>query len=647
MVRDISARQKSVTKTVTGPPEQVAFDENGNPRIPVLKFAEKLGVDIETVSVKETEKGRYVSATIVEKGLATKTVLKTILPGIILSIPFPKAMRWGCGDISFARPIQWVTALFGGKAVIFKLDGVKSGRYTRGHRFLHPAKINITSPETYIDQLKTASVLCEVDKRRTMINEEIKLAAETINGTVVPDPELLDTVTQLVEYPAVAVGKFDEKFLRLPDEILITAMREHQKYFAVYGKGRQLIPHFIVVNNTPAKDMALVAKGHERVLRARLEDAMFFYDNDLSGALENSVEKLKGVLFQAKLGSMFDKTIRVQKLAEYIADEVGQNAESAPSSLKPNASRAALLCKADLVSQVVVEFPKLQGIMGRIYASKEKEPMDIPMAIEEHYRPTYSGGALPETPTGAVVAIADKMDSICGCFSAGLIPSGASDPYALRRQGIGILQIMMDKGFSFSLSDLIRESLVHYLPDDKEKTDEVYAMVYAFLKDRMTNILVDKGFSKDVVAAVTHISVDCVPDAWQKVAALDTLKQAPDFEPLAVAFKRVVNIIKKSDLDITKDLSAAVNTDLFEDPCETELYQAVREVGTSVSNHMNLGKFEKALLDIATLRDPVDRFFDDVLVMADDERIRHNRLALLGLIAALFENLADFSKLST
>jgi glycyl-tRNA synthetase beta chain len=645
MIADVASKQTSVTNQVLGPPEKVAFDEKGNPLVPAVKFAEKLGIGMSRISVKETDKGRYLSATVTEKGLPSRTVLKTLLPEVILSIPFPKSMRWGCLPISFARPIQSILALLGKDVVSFDLGNLKSGRLTFGHRFTHPGKIKISNPEEYVDRLKQADVLCDVENRKNLIQGEIQKAAGDVHGVLLSDDELLDIVTNLVEFPAVADGRFDDKFLKLPDEILITSMREHQKYFAVTdGKGK-LIPHFIVVNNTPAKDMNLVVKGHERVLRARLTDAMFFFDNDLSAPLEDNVEKLKGVLFHAKLGSMFDKTLRIRKLSEYIADRTTIGNEDA--DVKDCVSRAAFLCKADLVSHVVVEFPKLQGVMGRVYAGKSNEPENVPEAIEEHYRPTYSGAELPKTIAGAVVAIADKMDSICGCFSAGLIPSGASDPYALRRQGIGIVLILIEKGFSFSLSGLIKKSLDLYMPGETEKLHAVALQVQSFLKDRMANILADKGFARDVIAAVTDVSVDCVTDLFKKVEALDQLKQAPDFEPLAVAFKRVVNIIKKSGPDIHKGRSVSVNSDLFEHPCEAELLAAVKDVALSVSSSLEGGRFDLALLTIASLRKPVDAFFDGVLVMAENENLKNNRLALLGMIAALFENLADFSKLST
>ena len=648
MVADVADRQQTVTEDLMGPPEKVAFDENGNPRVPAVKFAEKAGVPVEKLKIMDTDKGRYLYARLTRKGLVTKNVLKKILPEVIRSLPFPKTMRWGSSQFTFARPIQTLCALLGKEAVIFELAGIKSNRYTFGHRFLHPGKIKLASPNDYIAALAKAHVCVDIATRRQMIEAEIKKAAETINGAVVPDEGLVDTVTQLVEFPAISVGTFDDRFLELPDEILITAMREHQKYFAVAGKDNSLVARFIVVNNTPAKDMQLVAKGHERVLRARLEDAMFFYKNDASRPLEENVEKLSGVLFQAKLGSMYDKTLRIRKNGRYLAEALSRDADVAARfpDLADSVDAAAKLCKADLVSQVVVEFPKLQGIMGRIYAALNGASPDVAAAIEEHYRPVYSGGRLPNSLCGALLAIADKTDSICGCFSAGLIPSGASDPYALRRQGIGIVQIMAQHRLMFSLRQVIKYAVSLYIEDDTGKIDDVTGQVQTFIRDRMANLLAEEGYSKDVIASVIEVSANCVPELWKKVDALEKLKKAPDFEPLAVAFKRVVNIIKKSAASETQD-AASLSTVLFEHPSETALNAAADEAIQEASDCLNRQEFDQALVAIAGLRGPVDDFFDGVMVMTDNPAVRNNRLALLAKIAGLFETVADFSKLST
>lgn len=637
-VEKVAAKQTPLTSEVIGPPEKISFDQDGRPTMAATKFAEKVGVSVKALSVKETDKGRYVCALVTEKGQATQTLLKRILPEVILATPFPKTMKWAELNIYFARPIHSIVALLGNKAINFSLEDIKSGRYTYGHYFMHPRKVKISSSKDYAKSLQSANVLVDLETRRKIVEKEIHKAAKSVGGEILPDDELVDIVKNLVEYPFATAGSFDKGFLEVPGEVLITAMREHQKYFAVVDKKGNLMPCFVAVNNTRTKDMKLVATGHEWVLRARLADAQFFYKSDLEESSNQRVEKLKGVLFQAKLGSMHEKVKRLQKMAGFLADNVDKGA-----NLKKHAARAALLSKSDLVSQVVGEFPKLQGIMGRVYATVEKEPKSVAAAVEEHYRPIHSGGALPETMTGAVLSIADKIDNICGFFSVGLTPTGASDPYALRRQGIGIIQIMIDKGFSFSLRGMIEKSLKLYGVKGAKKIKDVADQVNTFLNNRLTHLLVEDGYSKDVVAAVTSVSADNVPDLWNRAQALQDLKTAPDFEPLAVAFKRVVNIIKKAKAFKAKP----VKENLFEHDSEAALYAAYQTVKDKVSANLDKGNLNKALHEIASLRDTVDAFFDGVLVMSKDKKIRNNRLSLLARIADLFETIADFSKIST
>jgi glycyl-tRNA synthetase beta chain len=396
------------------------------------------------------------------------------------------------------------------------------------------------------------------------------------------------------------------------------------------------MPGFVAVNNTRTKDMDLVATGHERVLRARLSDARYFYNADVQIPMEEWVEKLKGVLFQAKLGSMHEKVMRVKTLAGWLADEV--NPEE-----RETVTRAAHLCKADLVSQVVGEFAKLQGVMGRIYAQVAGEKPDVATAIEEHYRPTHSGGKLPGTETGALLSIAEKIDSICGCFSVGLIPTGAADPYALRRQGIGILQIMRSRKISVSLPDLVSKGVSLFADKCTESPDQIADRLLTFLKNRLSRLLADEGISKDVVAAVISASADRIPDVENRAEALEKLKGNADFEPLAAAFKRVENILRKS----AETDTAKVAPSLFENASETALYEKSETVKDQVDRLIAQGNLDSALSTIATLRNPVDTFFDDVMVMAENEDIRRNRLALLATISAIFGQIADFSQIST
>jgi len=644
-VENVARKQKSIKSEVIGPPAKVGFDENGMPTMAARKFAEKVGVPVSKLTVKETPRGSYLSAEKMERGLATQTLLKEILPEVILSIPFPKKMRWADLDIEFARPIHSILALLGRSIISFYLGNIKSGRYTYGHSFMAPGKIKLDVADDYLEKLRSSWVLADIEERRKMLERGITGVAQKLGGRILPDNELLDIVNNLVEYPVPVAGKFDETFLEVPDEVLINAMREHQKYFAVVDTDNKLMPSFIAVNNTVARDLSLAAKGHERVLRARLADAQFFYQGDLEVTDDERVEKLKGVLFQAKLGTMYEKIERVAKSGEYLASLVDYRPapDTRDPDLKTQVSRAARLSKADLISQVVGEFPKLQGVMGRIYAIVSGEPPMVAAAIEEHYRPVYSGAPLPKTPVGAILSISDKIDSICGCFSVGLIPTGASDPYALRRQGIGIIQILRDKGFSFSLRELIQNSVAQFGEKSDPENIDLIEKVYRFLQNRIAYLLAEDGFSKDTVAAVLSVSCNNIPETWSRVGALEKLKAKPDFEPLAVAFKRVVNIIKKAD-----DFQAAdVDQKLFQHASEPALLAAYAAVKKKVEDHLGKDLFDQALVEIASLRDAVDAFFEGVMVMTDDMAVRRNRLALLGLIATLFGGFADFSKLST
>jgi len=637
-IQQVADKQKSLTSEVLGPPEKVGFDNNGNPTTAALKFAEKVGVSVNALKIKGTQKGRYVCVRVAERGQATRTLLKTILPEVILKTPFPKTMKWAELNITFARPIHYIVALLGNQVIPFEVGATKSGRHSFGHYFMQPKKIKISSPDDYVKTLKDAQVIIDFEERRKLVEKEINKAAKGVGGKVLPDEALIDINKNLVEFPIATAGNFDKVFLEVPGEILITAMRHHQKYFAVVDDSGNLMPSFIAVNNTRTKDMNLVATGHERVLRARLSDAQFFFKSDVQESMDEWVERLKGVLFQAKLGSMYEKVQRIQKIAAYLAD-----ATEKKENVKQQVLRAAWLCKADLVSQVVYEFPNLQGVMGRNYASIKKEPNAVAVAIEEHYRPTYSGGPLPETEIGGLLSIADKIDSICGFFSVGLTPTGASDAYALRRQGIGIIQIMNDRGFSFSLKKLIEKSLSIYGIKGVKKIKEIADPIYTFIQNRVTYQLIEEGFSKDVIAAIADADTDHVPNVWNRARALQDLKAAADFEPLAIAFKRVVNIIKKADLPAKKK----VDEKLFEHESEKALYSAYKDLKGKVSNHLAKGHFDRALREIAKLRDPVDAFFDGVMVMSKEKKIRNNRLSLLGLISDLFGLFADFSKIST
>ncbi len=635
MVKNVADMQNLKTSTIKGPPERIRFDENGNPTIAAEKFASKAGITMDQIKIEETSKGRYLTAVIQEKCESSVSILESLLEKEILSIPFPKRMRWGDLSISFARPIISLVGFLGEKILDFKVGNIKSSSHILGHQFMYPGKVKIESADNYIEVAESVGVIPDIEKRKAIMIKAVEACANEHHAQILEDDELINMVTNLVESPFPVVGKFDDEFLEVPDEVLITAMREHQKYFAMTDEDGNLKPLFIAVNNTRAKDMQLVAKGHETVLRARLSDAKFFYEADLESSMDEFAEKLKNVTFQEKLGTVYNKTLRIGNLVQYLAEESSYEDKD---GLKLNVTRAAQICKADLVSQIVIEFTKLQGLIGRAYALKAGEKEDVASAIEQHYRPVYSGGKLPENPTACLLAIADKLDTICGCFSVDLIPTGGTDPYALRRQGIGIIQIMLKENLVFSFTAMIDKGLEAF-GDDAAKKAELSLKIIAFFKKRMVNILMDTGLSKETVNSALWASFDNLPDVVLRARALESLRRQPDFEPLSITFKRVENILKKAN---AKAL-LPVDESLFEDPSEKGLFSAVNEVGQIVEGLIQEGNYDKALSHIATLRPKVDTFFDDVMVMAEDVKLRQNRIALLSSVSGLFKNIANFS----
>ncbi|MCF8036325.1 MAG: glycine--tRNA ligase subunit beta [Desulfobacteraceae bacterium] len=639
VVEDVAERQSPVTHQLMGPPERVAFDDNGRPTKAARKFAEKAGVSVNRLKLKETEKGRYVCITKTDRGRAAAGVLREVLPEFIGAIPFPKTMRWGELRTAFARPVHSIVALLGDRAISFAFGDTKSGRHTFGHRFMRPGKIRLAASEDYLDALADAYVLADMEQRRAVMQDRMKRAVARAGGYILEDAGLVETNTNLVEYPEVVLGSFEEKFLELPREVLVTAMREHQRYFAVVDGQNVIMPYFIAVNNTRARDMRVVTAGHERVLKARLEDARFFYRTDLNISPDERMESLKSVVFQAELGSVHDKTLRIRTLGERLCRELDLG-EDVPARV----DRAAMLCKTDLVSHVVIEFPKLQGTMGRIYAQTANEPEAVANAIEEHYRPAYSGGPLPAAITGAILSIVDKIDTICGCYYVGLVPTGASDPYALRRQAIGIIQTALDQELEFSLAGIIHAGMEMFGLSGRDLDDKADA-VFAFMQSRMAYLLEDSGIPRDLAAAAISASADNICDVRRRAGALQRMKSAPDFDSLAVGFKRVVNIIRKADPADTTD--SKVSPDLFADPAETALHEAALRAREGVLRHLKQKEIDAAFTEIGGLKPQVDAFFDTVLVMAGDPAIRKNRLALLKQISDLFDRLADFSRIST
>ena len=630
VVTGVEAEQPDAEITALGPAKNIAFGPDGNPTKAAEGFARGQGVDVATLQVVTTDKGEYVAAVKKETGRPTAELLPAILPRLIGTIPFKKSMRWGDNDIRFARPIHWIVALFDGIVVPFSFGPTRSGNVSRGHRFMADTAFPVRDFSHYLEECERHFVIPDPARRKEIIRREVEQVAAAAGGRLLPDEGLLDEVTYLVEYPSVVRGAFATAFLDVPREVLITSMRSHQRYFSIVDGDGKLMPGFITVNNTLTSDPTVVVKGNERVLRARLSDARFFFEEDKKVPLADRVEALKAVVYQQKLGTSFEKMERFRALAEGLANRL------APAA-KEKVSRAAWLCKADLVTGMVGEFPEVQGIMGREYALLQGEEREVAVAIAEHYLPTQAGGALPASDIGALVSIADKLDSICGCFGVGLIPTGAADPYALRRAALGIIAIILNRGYRLSLPDLIDRSLTLLEPKLTRPKAEVATEVREFFRGRFVNLQAGE-FAGDAVEAAVAVGYDDLVDARARIAALAEFKAHPDFGALAIGFKRAANIVKEG-------VDTPVNPALFTDPAEGELCAAFAGVKATVEEKVAGHAYLEALTEIATLRGPIDTFFEKVMVMAEDEGVRANRLALLTGIARLVGGIGDFSRL--
>lgn len=631
-VTGVAMEQARQELLVTGPSVKVAFDAEGKPTRAAEGFARSNGVDVSQLSTMETDKGAYIYVSRVIEGSPTADRLPEILSRTIASIPFRKSMRWKDLDVRFARPVHWIVALFDGAVVPFSFGILESGNVSRGHRFMAPEHFPVQGEKSWIAECERRFVIPDPAKRKEIIAREVERLAHAAGGEVNRDDALLEEVTYLVEDPTALMGGFEEKYLELPRELLITSMRGHQRYFTLSGKDGKLLPRFITVANTRAEDPAVVVRGNERVLRARLSDAMFFWKEDRKVKLETRLEALKSVVYQAKLGTSYEKVTRFRELAVWLS-------ETFSPADRDLTDRAALLAKCDLETGMVYEFPELQGIMGREYARLEGEDPRVARAIHEHYLPTQAGGELPSDTVGSFVSVADKIDTVCGCFGVGLIPTGTADPYALRRNAIGILNILLARGMHLSVPELVDRALALLEPKLTRPLAQVRGDVVEFFRARFLNMLASQGYPQDVVEAVLSASFSDPVDALERVKALAELKGREDFEPLAVAFKRIGNIIKGG-------LDVPVNPAQFEASCEQDLFQALQQVRGEADGFVARGNYAAALRTIATLRSPVDTFFDGVMVMAKDEAVRNNRLALLTAVAGLFRGIADFSRIA-
>ena len=649
-VRDAQADSESVEK---GPSVQVAF-KDGKPQTPAIKFAEKWNIAVEKLERIKDAKGEYIAARVTRKGRTAEQILSELLPAEINALYWPKNMYWRAGKPErFVRPVRWMVALLGDRAVPVEFGGVTAGKVSRGHRLLTaPAStVEIQEPASYAAKLKAAGVLARRDERHEFIRKALDKATRAVAGARWrEDPSLLATVVNLTEFPGVILGNFDREFLSLPEEVLVTVMRDHQKYFAVEDAGGKLAPHFLAVMNTDADPQGIIRHGHERVLRARFNDARFFWDTDQKHPLRERVEWLKSVTFQKELGSYFEKTMRVQRLGSQVCAALNDGNKNA-AVRDGVVHKAALLAKADLTAELVKEFTELQGIVGGLYAQAQGLDAAIAGAIYDQYKPQSMEDAVPRTVEGAVLSIADKADSIAGMFALGLVPSGSKDPFALRRQANAIVRTIAEHQFTISISRLMADALAQYTGTAAEKkfkpAGEFTPAIESFFRERIEFYLREaKGFAYDVVNAVLAVNADDVVDAAARAAAVAKVRGSEDFESISAAFKRTKNILRQAS-ESKKTVAVSFKPELSADAAERALAEAMDRTSPRVRELSGQRDYAGALAEMATIRPAVDTFFDKVMVMVEDENVRANRLALLQSLLNDFSTIADFSEIVT
>lgn len=625
IVKDLAEKQEDVSSENRGPSVQIAFDADGNPSKAAQGFARGQGVDPKDL----VEKDGYVYAMVHEEGKATAELLQDLLKDLICGLSFPNNMRWADLDFKFIRPLRWIVALLDDEVIPFEVAEVKSGRTSRGHRFLSQGDFEIANADSYEKACEENFILVDQDKRKAVIREQIEEVAKANGGTAEITEDLLEEVLYLVEYPTALCGKFEDKYLKLPAEAVITPMRDHQRYFPVKAADGSLMPLFITVRNGGKEHLETVQHGNERVLRARLEDAQFFFDEDRKKSLEEHREKLKTVVFQQGLGTMYEKSERLMELAEFIADELG-----ADEKVHKHAKRAAELCKADLVTGMVQEFTELQGIMGREYAKLDGECEKVAIAIDEHYMPRFAGDNQPQSEAGRIVSVADKIDTIVGTFSRGKIPTGSQDPFALRRQALGLVNMMIEAKYTLSLSKVVAKAMDLYQITDEAARMKMQQDVADFMRLRLKNVLEDVRY--DVVDAVLE-NVDDLYAVSLRAEAVAKFVASDAATANIQAFVRAANLAKKAD-------AAAINEALFNTDEEKSLYQVYTATASSVDSLVAGHDYDGAIDALTELSAPIDAFFDGVMVMDKDEKIKNNRLGLLKSIDALVNRVADFSK---
>ncbi len=626
-VDELASQQPDRTVNLDGPPVQAAFDKDGNPTQAALGFAKKCGVELSQID----QSGPKLKFSQSIAGQSTVSLLPGIVEAALNDLPIPKRMRWAARKDEFVRPTQWLVMLFGHHVVDCEILAQKAGRMSRGHRFHANYDVVIESAASYSHDLRGAFVVADFAKRREQIAARVEVLAKAENGTAIVPPALLDEVAALVEWPVPLVCSFEERFLEVPQEALITTMQDNQKYFCLLDGNGKLLPRFITVANIESKDPAQIVAGNEKVVRPRLTDAEFFFKQDKRQPLEKRNERLANVVFQAQLGSVFNKAERVSKLAGFIAERIGGDAT--------RAARAGILSKCDLASEMVGEFPEMQGIAGYYYAKHDGEADDVAQALNEQYMPRGAGAELPSTLTGAAVAVADKLDTLVGIFGIGMLPTGSKDPYALRRAALGVLRILIEKQLDLDLVEAVAFAIGLY--GDKVKAEGLAQQVLDFIFDRLRARYEDEGVDVAVYQAVRALSPAAPLDFDQRVQAVQAFRQLPEAAALAAANKRVSNILAK----VEGELPATLNSSLLEAGAEQALAQAVAAAAQAVAPMAAARCYREALAQLASLREPVDAFFEAVLVNADDAAVRANRLALLNQLRGLFLGVADISLL--
>ena len=646
LVENLANQTPSKELVVWGPPATIAFDAEGKPTKAALAFADKNCIAASELKVESDGKVEKLVARISAQGKKTVELLESIVSDALVKLPIAKRMKWGAKREEFVRPAHWLVMLYGSEIVNAKILGLQAGRETRGHRFHFNNSIELKNAADYVNVLKnTGFVLADRDERRALIQEQVNAEAKKIGGVAVIDEDLLDEVTALVEWPNALTGKFEERFLQVPAEALIASMKEHQKYFHVVDSKGKLMPNFITVANIASKDPAQIIDGNERVIRPRLSDAAFFFETDKKTTLESLRERLKTIVFQAQLGTVYEKTERVAKLAKYIATHLKADEKLA--------ERAGHLCKSDLVTNMVGEFDNMQGIAGYYYALNDGENPDVAAAMNEQYLPRFAGDKLPETTTGAIIALADRLDTISGIFGIGQQPTGSKDPFALRRASIAVLRILIDKKLNLDLKELLIVALKqHQIPgvlnilqeSAKHNNSELITItekLVIYMLDRLRAFYEDANIPAEVFQAVNAKQLTRPLDINQRVLAVNEFSKLPQAQALAAANKRVSNILSKQP----NLVNAAVNKELLVEQAEINLDKAVREKYQDVLPLFENREYTKALAALANLQKPVDDFFENVMVMCDDQDLQQNRLTLLGHLRGLFLEVADISYL--